>query len=87
VAGDDLKEEEHRRGERPKGRLNSRPGGTHRTAEQGLEAEASGRGSRVTGERKDDNGMGAGTGDESETAADREKPLDGRNPARGSGMQ
>jgi len=35
----------------------------------------------VTGERKDDNGMGAGTGDEPETAADREKPLNGRNPA------
>jgi hypothetical protein len=36
-----------------------------RSVEQGLEAEASARGSRLAGERVDDNGMEASPGDES----------------------
>jgi len=67
--------------------LKRRPRGTHRFAEQGLEVEGARRGSRVTGERRVDNDTGARPDDESGTAAKREKPLNGANPGRGSGMQ
>lgn len=56
-------------------------------ADESLEAERFRRGSRFAGERWGDNGHGARTDDESGTAAKREKPLNGENPGRGSGMQ
>jgi len=45
--------------------------------DESLEVEACVSGSRLAGERARDNGMEARPGDESGTAADREKPLDG----------
>jgi len=45
--------------------------------EQSLEVEAGAGGDRVAGQQAFANGMEAGPGDESGTAAEREKPLDG----------
>jgi hypothetical protein len=69
--------EGNRRGERLSRKAKHLPRGTLRSTEQSLEAEASERGSRLAGERADDNGMGARPGDEPGTAVDRENPLDG----------
>jgi len=71
--------------------VNSQFQGTNRFAEQSLEVDATERGSRFAqkaiGERDGANGTGAGPLDERGRYAEREKPLDGENPGRGSGMK
>jgi len=57
--------------------LNNRPRRTHRSVEQSLEAQASTRGSRATGERGDDKRKEARTGDESVRLRSGNKPVNG----------
>jgi len=79
-----LEEDESRRRERRRGRLNTDLEERIVSRSKASKARCSCCGSRLAGERSSSNVMEARTGDESVTAAEREKPLDGENPGRGS---